>query len=229
MAAAVPEHKPCDSGTAGSITQQNPASQSEEDPVLKVRFAALVAASLLGLGLTAPAALAGSTTPPPTVTQSAGTFTVSLPGVGSVVFTVDPATGAISGLVVTADPAGGFAAGTPAVTDEGVQVHFTSANGTVQALNVEVEREDGVVKVTAESEADQPDHEDGADIGATTSTTEHEDETAQEPTTEAEHEGEVATTTTPTTEAEHQATTSTTEAGHDGSGSDGGSSSGGGD
>jgi hypothetical protein len=92
----------------------------------------------------------------PTVTQSPSTFTVDLPGVGSLTFTVDPATGALSNLVATADS--GFTAGTPQLTDEGVQVSFTSASGAPTVLQAQVEREDGTVRVKPEVENDN-DHD----------------------------------------------------------------------
>jgi hypothetical protein len=84
------------------------------------------------------------------VTQTPSTFTVDLPGVGSLTFTVDPATGALSNLVATADS--GFTAGTPQLTDDGVQVSFNNASGAPTVLQAEVEREDGTVKVKPEVE-----------------------------------------------------------------------------
>lgn len=119
---------------------------------MRLRTAPAVAAAVLGLAVAAPvAALADSpASPTPVVTQAASTFTVDLPGVGSLTFTVDPATGSVSGLVATADS--GFTAGTPSVTDEGVQVSFTDASGAPTVLQAEVERENGVVKVKPEAE-----------------------------------------------------------------------------
>jgi hypothetical protein len=207
--------------------------------MLRHRLLALGAVTVLALGVAGPAAVADTTptTPPPTVSQSANTFTVNLPGVGSLSFMVDPATGAVSNLVATADP--GFTAGTAAVTDEGVQVTFTAPDATTQVLKVEVEREDGAIKVTAESDGDQPDGEDQASASATP-TTEHDGDVSEHQgattsTTELEHEGETSTTTA---NAEHEgetsttSPTSTTKDGHDGSGDSSSSttsSSGGGD
>jgi hypothetical protein len=164
-------------------------------------------AGLLGFAVTAPATTAAASQVPPTVTQTANDVTVSLPGVGSLMFSVDPSTGAISNMVATADPEGGFTPGPPKVTDEGVQVSFTPANTSpnapTQVLHVEVEREDGTVTVTAEAEADQPEDakSDGNSQGedqqqksapkpSTTVTTEAEHETDNETEQATEHETE---------------------------------------
>lgn len=130
--------------------------------MMSSRVAAATAASLLALGIAAPAALADSGTPGPsttsttsarpTVAQTGNAFTVSLPGVGSLMFTVDPATGNVSNLVATADAVGGFTAGTPKVTDEGVQVTFMSPAGDTKTLAADVERENGTVSVKPEVE-----------------------------------------------------------------------------
>jgi len=182
------------------------------------RIVPFAVAGLLWFGLANTAiAEENNNGPVPTVTQTANAVTVSLPGVGTLSFSVDPGTGAVSSLVATADPSGGFTAGTPAISDEGVQVVFTSANGAPEVLSVEVEREDGALRVKAEAEND-------ADDSPTSSTA---------PTAEVDGEHDGQPNTTPTTEVEHEHTTttqmtSTTPTSEDGHGSDGGSSDGGG-
>lgn len=139
--------------------------------MLRFRIAAIASASLLGLGIAAPAFADGSLAPVPTVSQATGgSFTVDLPGVGSLSFTVDPTTGVISNVLATADT--GFTAGTPAASEEGVQVSLTSTGGTVTLLQAEVNHEDGTVKVQPEAETDQPDGSTGnSDHNASTTTT----------------------------------------------------------
>src|SRR6185437_13901935 len=107
------------------------------------------AAGVLSLGLIGiPAASFaddnGDALAQPTVTMTAGSFTVTLPGVGTLSFSVTPGTDALSNLTVTpADPS--ITAGTPVLTDEGVQVRFSTPTGT-ETLEVEVEG-DGPVPV----------------------------------------------------------------------------------
>lgn len=126
------------------------------------RLAALSSAAFLGFGLAiAPAALAGADTPPPAgttattapgtpvVTSAAGTFTVTLPGVGSLSFGVDPTSGALTGLTVAPVDGSGFTAGTPALTEEGVSITFTSGTGST-VLQVEVHPSSTGPVVTAE-------------------------------------------------------------------------------
>ena len=130
--------------------------------MLRFRIAAIASASVLGLGIAAPAFADGLSTPAPTVSQGAGgSFTVDLPGVGSLSFTVDPTTGVISKVLATAD--NGFTAGTPITSHEGVQVSLTSTAGTATLLQAEVDHENGTVKVEPEVETDQPDNVDKAD------------------------------------------------------------------
>jgi hypothetical protein len=122
--------------------------------VFRSRTAALAVSAILGLAVAAPVAASAdsSSQPAPTVSQSASAFTVNLPGVGSLTFVVDAATGAVSQVVATADPGSAFAAGTPKVTDEGVEVVFTDASGTATVLQAEVESEEGTVTVKPEAE-----------------------------------------------------------------------------
>src|ERR1700722_2124730 len=103
--------------------------------VRKLIFAG--SASALGLGLAGiPAAAFADDSPSmapaarPTVTQSAGTFTVTLPGVGSLSFGVDPSSGALTALTVTPAQGSGFVAGSPMTTEEGLQVLFTGTAGS---------------------------------------------------------------------------------------------------
>ena len=128
------------------------------------RIAFIMSAALLGFGAASgPLVLAGADTPPPatapasgpTVTSSAGTFTVMLPGVGSLSFAVDPTTGAVSSLTVTPVDGSGFTASAPATKSEGVQVLFTSATST-QVLQVEVFPSPSGPMVTAEVDIPDP-------------------------------------------------------------------------
>ena len=91
----------------------------------------------------------------PTVTQSAGTFTVTVPGVGSLSFGVDPTSGALVALTVTPAPGSGFMAGSPRAVEEGVQVLFTGTSGS-RLLAVKVDRDEDVTEVKAEVEAPHP-------------------------------------------------------------------------
>jgi uncharacterized membrane protein YgcG len=109
---------------------------------------------MLGLAAAAPTAALADTSahPAPTVTQNGSTFTVDLPGVGSLTFIVEPATGTLSQVVVAADS--GFGARTPKITDEGVEVSFTDASGTPTVLQAEVDSEDGMVTVKPEADTE---------------------------------------------------------------------------
>ena len=211
------------------------------------RLAPFAVAGMLWFGM-ANAAIAdtSSTGPVPTVTQTANAVTVSLPGVGTLSFSVDATTGAVSDLVATADPAGGFTAGTPALVEEGVQIVFTSATGTPQVLHVEVEEEDGQLKVKAETETDAEATPTSTTPTSTTPTTdgelgaghdsEHDGQPSATSTTEAEHDQEHTTTTqmtstTPTSldggsDGASSGDAGNSDAGHSGSGE--GSGSGGG-
>jgi hypothetical protein len=159
--------------------------------------AAVLSLGLIGIPAASFADDSGSLTQP-TVTQSGGSFTVTLPGVGSLSFSVDPSTHALTGVMVTpADPS--VVAGTPVLTDEGVQVLFTTATGN-ETLEVEVEGEDGVPVVKAEAQGP----EDGTEDGGTAVRTDegnNENENQNENPNENENEpGEdQATPTQPTT------------------------------
>jgi len=129
--------------------------------MLRSRLAALAVTAVTGVGLTVPlaagAARADTVSPTPTVTDGgSGAFTVALPGVGTLTFSLDSA-GAISKVVAT--PAAGLSASDPVVTTEGVEVAFTSG-GTTRILEVEVERDNGDVRVKAEADV-----EDGTETG----------------------------------------------------------------
>jgi hypothetical protein len=138
------------------------------------RIGFIGAAACLGLGIVGTPALAwadsgspgSSAAAAPTVTQDAsGTWTVALPGVGTLSFTIDPSTGSVTGLTVTPAVGSGFTAGTPTVTTEGVEVVFSSGT-TSEVLQVKVEQEDGVPTVTAEVQV--PDTESGDQTNGTT-------------------------------------------------------------
>jgi hypothetical protein len=125
--------------------------------VRKLIFAG--SATALGLGLAGiPAvAVADDDSPSiasptqPTVTQSGGTFTVTLPGVGNLSFGVDPASGALTALTVTPAPGTDFVAGAPMPIEEGFKVLFTGTSGS-QLLEVKVDRDEDVAEVKAEVE-----------------------------------------------------------------------------
>lgn len=132
------------------------------------RLAFISSAVVLGLGATGGSvAMAGADTPPgatsaastaPTVSSTDGTVTVTLPGVGSLSFAVDPATGAVSSLTVIPVDGSGFAASVPTATAEGVKVVFTSATSTqVLEVSVVLSPSGPVVK----AEVDVPDHSTG--------------------------------------------------------------------
>jgi len=137
------------------------------------RLAIISSASFLGLGLSlAPVAMAAADTPPPAsatpspaaaapvVTSAGGTFTVTLPGVGSLSFGVDPTTGGLTALTVAPVDGSGFTAGTPVLTEEGVTIAFTSdAGGTV--LQVEIHPSSTGPVVTAETNAADDEGADG--------------------------------------------------------------------
>jgi uncharacterized membrane protein YgcG len=144
------------------------------------RIALTSAAAILCLGLVAvPASIAwaDSATPPsapaappasPTVVANpSGTFTVTLPGVGSLSFAVDPVTGTPMNLIVAPVAGSNFTAGSPRITNEGVKVVFTSATSN-QVLEVNIEPGASGPVVTAENDVDDPmagDENNGNDDG----------------------------------------------------------------
>jgi hypothetical protein len=74
----------------------------------------------------------------PDITSAGGTYTVALPGVGSLTVMVDPLTGAVSGATVSALT--GFTAGTPTADEDGdkVSVTFTSTTDPTVVYNLSV-------------------------------------------------------------------------------------------
>lgn len=119
-----------------------------------------------GVAATAGTAFAVDATPTTTAPTSptpnaAVPYTVTIPGVGTLSLTLDPATGAVSDVVVT--PAEGLTAGTPTVTTEGVKVVLTATDGTVRVLEAQVEQSEHGVRIETEvdTEADtqHTDHE----------------------------------------------------------------------
>jgi hypothetical protein len=143
------------------------------------RLAAVVLASsglaLLGAGGTAyadttsstPTTVAGGgTATPPTsasptgdstvlTPDAAGAYTVTLPGVGTLTFQVDPTTGTVSNVVATVAPDAPttVVAGTPKLTHDGVSVSFTdTATGVVKVIRAEVETEHGATVVKVEND-----------------------------------------------------------------------------
>ncbi len=142
------------------------------------RVPALVFGACLALGV--PAALAGPalaspdpaptapTTPAPPV---ASPYTVTIPGVGSLSFTIDPTTGAVSDVLMT--PADGLTAGTPQITAEGVRVVLTAADGSVRVLEAEVKRTANgfAVETEVDSEDTETDGHDSTTPDSSPSTT----------------------------------------------------------
>lgn len=139
-----------------------------------------------------------TTEPAPVVTPgSNGSYTVTLPGVGALTFTVDPTTGAVSNVTALGEP--GFTATTPRVTEGGVRVSFISATAGAELVVVDIDRNNGATVVTAEAHANEGKHE-GQETDHNNDVNranEHRTETTE--TTEAPH--------TETTEAPHTETT----------------------
>jgi hypothetical protein len=133
--------------------------------MLSRRTAAILFGGCLAFGgVAASAGSAFAVDTPPTTAAPANAapapFTLTIPGVGTLSLTVDPATGVVSDVLVT--PVDGMTAGTPEITAEGVKIVFTAANGTVHVLEAEVKRGDGGLHI--ESEVDTEDgeqHQDG--------------------------------------------------------------------
>ena len=194
-------------------------------------WASGAALSLGVVGVPIAASAEDNGSPTATVTQTAGIFTVTLPGIGTVSFGVDPTTQMLTGLTVTpSDPS--VTAGTPVITEEGIQVRFDTSTGP-EVLEVEVEQEGAVSRVTAEvalpedaAHGDQAGNNEGGSDGA--------GDGGPDNTTTSPDDGEHATGTTPTTAPagednaapEHEDTTTTTtvpSSSTDGGSSDGGS------
>lgn len=211
--------------------------------------AGVLSLGLIGIPATALADEDGGTQAQPTVTMTAGSFTVTLPGVGTLSFSVAPGTDTLSDLTVTpADPS--ITAGTPVLTDEGVQVRFTTPTGA-QTLEVEVEGDGPVPVVKAEAEgpedgveaAQEPGRDNGdnenepgdnqGDDGATppTTTTDRGDGAQMGDDSSGDGPDHGTTTTTPPPTSTTSTTATSGDGGSDGDGgsnsSDGGSGDGG--
>ena len=112
--------------------------------------------ALGGVAATAVSASAQTAPAPPTETPAPPAncdpvaSMVTLPGVGTVSFVVDPCTGAISEVVVA--PVDGVTVGDPVMTSEGVKIQITAADGTVSVLEIEAEIDDSGFKVETEIE-----------------------------------------------------------------------------
>src|SRR5581483_11254254 len=110
--------------------------------MFRQRLLAIVTGSALAAGGTAVAAHAAIASDngdhrPETTTAGPATpqqVTRTIPGVGTVTFTVDPATGAITNVMVM--PVTGVTAGTPVVGDKQISIPITLADGTMQTLRV---------------------------------------------------------------------------------------------
>jgi uncharacterized membrane protein YgcG len=149
----------------GGLTHAVSIDDQEVEPMSRKRLAIVSSAAFLGIGLAiAPVAMAAADTPPPAsttmtteaaapvVTSAGGTFTVTLPGVGSLSFSVDPTTDVLTGLTVAPVDGSGFTAGTPVLSEEGVSIAFTSGAGTT-VLQVEIHPSATGPVVTAEVNA----------------------------------------------------------------------------
>jgi hypothetical protein len=129
--------------------------------VRRTAAASLAAALTFGGASVAWAAESPTTTTDPTTTTpvvAPQDFSVTLAGLGDVVITVDPATGAIQKVVVT--PIDGVTAGDPVPVHNGIQIDFTMADGTVRTAILEVEAHHGQVRVEVEAPEE---HEQGND------------------------------------------------------------------
>ncbi|GAC1542467.1 MAG: hypothetical protein NVS3B12_30490 [Acidimicrobiales bacterium] len=150
------------------------------------RFAAAAAAasiSLFGVGVAsalADTAPVTTTTAAPKVTLTGSTYTVAIPGVGDVSFALD-AQGVASNVTFTV--ASGALTTTP---ETEVSVTIPAATNTpVRIVTISVEREDGALKVSVESDDEQGDDQASTETTSTTpSTTKPEVET-KAPTTSA--------------------------------------------
>ncbi len=100
------------------------------------------------------------------VTSSGGTYTVTVPGVGTVTFNLT-ADGTPTSVVAT--PASGFTAGTPDVDGERVSVTFTNTSNPEQSYTVTAKAKDEpgptttVVAVVHSRPPDEGDHHEGDD------------------------------------------------------------------
>jgi uncharacterized membrane protein YgcG len=83
-------------------------------------------------------------------TTAGGSVTLNVAGVGTVTFTVDPTTAAISDVVVT--PIDGVSTGAPVATPDGVRIQVTAADGTVRVLQIKAHHEDAGLEVQTELE-----------------------------------------------------------------------------
>jgi hypothetical protein len=133
--------------------------------MLRTRVAAVLFGATLAVGGAASMALADSGSPSGGSTETetqlpieGGPVTVDVAGVGTVTFTVD-STGAITDLVIT--PIDGVTVGDPVVTEEGIHILVTAADGTVHVLEISAKFEDGGIEV--EVETDTEDESDDAE------------------------------------------------------------------
>lgn len=115
--------------------------------MIRKRLAVLVASAALGCGAAAAAATAalaggGDDDHAPTTTapQAPTPVHLTVPGVGTIAFTLHP-DGTATDIVITPDP--GVTAGTPTPNNEGFTVPVTAADGTSKVVKVDTE-EDGV-------------------------------------------------------------------------------------
>ncbi len=127
--------------------------------MIRQRLIAIAAGSALAAGGTAVAAHAalagenGDNQPPASTSPAPATpqlVTHDIPGVGTVMFTIDPATGAITNVMVT--PLTGVTVGLPVVGDGSLTIPVTLADGTQQTVKLKVDDENGAVKVETEVE-----------------------------------------------------------------------------
>ncbi len=109
--------------------------------MVRHRLASLLSTAVLEPLVSVPAASAAEATPTtnppaPTVAQADGAYTVTLPAPAPSPLGVG---GDVTGLVVTPDAA--MNASTPVVTEEDVKLAFSSPDGAIWVLQVEVDSE----------------------------------------------------------------------------------------
>jgi hypothetical protein len=177
--------------------------------MLRHRCAIAFVAAALGMFVAGPAIPAFADSGPNVVPTVTGTFEVTVPGIGLLSFGVD-ASGQVTNLVVA--PSAGITAGAPITTEEGVQVPLTDASGAVHTVDVQIEREDGGVHVSAEVDTEEPEVEatDEPDVPeASPLETEPSEPTTTEP---KDQNGQPEQASG---DQQEHATTSTTEESHD--------------
>ena len=120
---------------------------------------------------------------------------ITLPGLGDIALSVDPATGEIVSLTVT--PIDGVTVADPIPVHHGVQLDFTLADGTVTSMIVEVHARNGAVKVEvepADEEAAEHEHSGPPPVDQRGESAEHRNDDNDH--SQGEHRGTSTTSTT---------------------------------